>query len=758
MWKTRILHKLIIILVSKHLLKMKNQHPLISLYFLLFLVTISCNEKSNTVHNEKVEDNLHETARERINNSNESGVNNGEPINEVPIEILNNNPYDFNGQCCVFSIHLANKQTRGFKPSKVLYTSLEDTEVLWNDPDNWSTEMISNNKFYWIPKKGFPKGSFIDNDFSIAFETTNRLNFKIEYLDKNDNVLVAYIFNIPCNIKFDEKKDWKSYRKVKNSTIPHGGEAIAVPEDADCDYDGDYNHKTARCDLETNIQCASGNQYQVNIIPPTESYDTYNVIVSIGGNTQTPFVNVMPSIVGSPGELIEIEFIGYIEEDNTPKVTVKCYAEFTLPNTFPLINVQNEFANPLCSNSKDISISNPSYYSQIDWSCSSCASFNYNSGNFNHEFAPGNHTINVEVTDIYGCVHSTSVNVNIPVNCEPDFEVLKVKFCECNPGTNKTDVVVTFRNNSSGGVCPHNYSWQFGDGLTVVSTNNEIITTHTYSNVSCSGGNYEMKLTMNDANECNEIKTKSIKLTPCAYDFNFFPCDDGTVFLVPTNSAVGTWDLADGSRSWSEPSTYINIFDNSPYEGKIRACFPTTGQRKVQFTGHDPITHCECTVTKVIEADREDCCQENGKNKFSKKFSEDGNDYKIKVKLKTRVFPLYWRVKAKTKLKKKRKLFGSENLFYWKGTKADEIRTTIGGQVREKDPITNGDCPCEIPRTISEDSGLLSNSKKAKCEKPIGHEYRTKEGEIHSEHSIKVGTYEFDTLIYTGFDKDCENC
>lgn len=742
---------------------MKNHLPTIFMYCLLFVVTTSCKENldinKKTVHSDEVVDTFPRTADNRINNSNVERINNGNPINEVSPEILDNYPYEFNKQCCVFSIHLLHKQLRDFRPSKVLYTSLGDTEVIWNDPDNWSSDMISNNQFYWVPQSKFPTGSFIDNDFLIAFEATDYLNFKIEYLDKNNKVLVEYRFNIPCDIEFSEKIDWKKFRKVKSSSMSNGSDAIAVPEDSDCDYDGDFNNKTASCELEKNIQCISGNQYQVNIIPPTQAYDNYSVIVTQGGNMQPPFVNVMPSIVGSSGELIEVEFTGFLNENNVQIETLKCSTgTFALPNTFPHINVQNEFGNPLCSNSKDISISNPSYYSQIEWSCTSCNSFNYNSGNFNHEFTPGNHTINVIVTDTFGCTHTTSVNINIPVNCNPDFEILKVEFCNCNDMTNTTDVEVTFRNNSSGGVCPHRYSWQFGDGLANSSTNNETIITHTYSNVPCTGGSYEVKLIMNDANNCNQIKPKLIKLTPCSYDFDYNTCDDGTVYLVPANNAVGTWNLADGRRSLTELSTYINIFDNNPYEGKVRACFPTTGNRKVQFTGHDPVTHCECTVTKSIQANREDCCQEDGKNKFAKKFSEDGDDYKIKVKLKTRVFPFYWRVKAKTKLKKKRKLFGSNNVFYWKGSKADEIQTKIGGQVREKNPVANGECPCEIPRTISADSGALTNSKKAKCEVPIGHEYRSKDGEVHSEHSIKVGTYEFDTLIYTGYDKDCENC
>ena len=111
--------------------------------------------------------------------------------------------------------------------------------------------------------------------------------------------------------------------------------------------------------------------------------------------------------------------------------------------------------------------------------------------------------------------------------------------------------------------------------------------------------------------------------------------------------------------------------------------------------------------------------------------------------------PLYHRIHVKTKLKvKKETLFG---ITYWKGTKADEIESSVSGKIYKRDGNTG--CNCKIEQDVS-NSKIRHNNKKSILRYSIGERYRSKINSIISTHRIKIGSHTETKNLQLGDDCD----
>jgi gliding motility-associated-like protein len=177
---------------------------------------------------------------------------------------------------------------------------------------------------------------------------------------------------------------------------------------------------------------------------------------------------------------------------------------------------------------------------------------------------PGNYTIKLKAQDDIGCQDSliriNYVSVRMPV---ADFTTPNSTVCVNTP--------VTFTNTSSG-VTPLSYTWNFGDG----SFSNTKNPTHTYT----TPGTYTVSLTAKDNTPCQQTKTFIINVVgPNAgftMDKTFAICPPLVVSFTntTTNATSYSWDMGKGG-------TPLTVFQPA---GEV---YPTPGKYDIVLTAKD---------------------------------------------------------------------------------------------------------------------------------------------------------------------------
>ncbi len=164
---------------------------------------------------------------------------------------------------------------------------------------------------------------------------------------------------------------------------------------------------------------------------------------------------------------------------------------------------------------------------------------------------PGAYSVNLIVTNIYGCSDTADspTIINVGINNSADFTI------DTNAGC--APLMVQFTNNNLTAV---NYFWNFGDGNTSVSAS----PSHNY----LAGGNYNVSLMVSDAMGCSDtvIKQNLIHVgskPSVAFQYSATSgCSPLTVQFTnqSTNYTTCTWHFGDGTTSNAvNPShTYTN--------------------------------------------------------------------------------------------------------------------------------------------------------------------------------------------------------
>jgi hypothetical protein len=133
-------------------------------------------------------------------------------------------------------------------------------------------------------------------------------------------------------------------------------------------------------------------------------------------------------------------------------------------------------------------------------------------------------------------------------------------------------------------------------------------------------------------------------------------------------------------------------------------------------------------------------------------FSAGGKDYKMKCKFVQRQFTFWHRIKAKSKLKKKKKKWG---MTFYRGCKADKIEASMSGTIYRNDP--SHVCRWDVPYNPTA-SDIESNKAKAKAVEHVGGKYRSRMNSIQSFHQVTIGGYTTPPhILYLGDDDDPSN-
>lgn len=176
--------------------------------------------------------------------------------------------------------------------------------------------------------------------------------------------------------------------------------------------------------------------------------------------------------------------------------------------------------------------------------------------------AAGNYTVQLKVTDSFGCQDSvTRPNLIAPTFPDPDFTTADASTC-AGPGATG----ISFQNTSVGASL--SYQWQFGDGTTATSTNPVHIYTSATLPVTVAQ-QYSVKLIATDINGCVDSLEKVNMITIEPFSAGFV-ADDTFSDCPPLNSifndstSVGNiasyqWTFGDGGTAVITDPTHTYV-------------------------------------------------------------------------------------------------------------------------------------------------------------------------------------------------------
>lgn len=645
--------------------------------------------------------------------------------------------------CCAYALHLVNLYTDE-RVRNVRVTGICGTNLCCADPDEWAQASNLPTSVDWsmADGSGIPYGNAIDNDFMVYLDpTVSPQTIQIEWFDANNNVMCRQIIQIDCNGTFDEEEeDWMKYTQRTSLDDPNLYAFVTREteddDESDCDF-GSVNALIVDCPADVNVTCSGGNTYVVSITGPG-GFDTYKWTVN--GPSSPVLGNIQnPSFTSSQSGSYAI----HLEATNSQDTCLK-----TLEVIIPKFDPDFSWEILPCGTSLKLSGGGWDDFSDVQnvsWT-SSLPGFPLTGFNATAPFPGfGTYSITMTIVDKYGCSHSITKSVTLSSACAADLKVERFTFCssECD-NVSSIAKVVTFRNLSTGGICPITYTWNFGDGSPAVTTNAlDSIVTHTYT-VSCpTGQDFNVTLSMQDASSPACLSSKSIvaSIRPCEVDFDIRVCPDGRVNFSANTAGIWSTPGAKARAPW-------------PYSS-----FPKKGKRQKLVARYGNGTHTvtfkgfcdgggECTVSKTFTVTLE-CCAKNDRDRDKHKFTESGKDYKMKYRFAQNQLPLIHNIKAVSKLKKKKKT--KIGISFWKGQRADEIHASFDGTIYKRD----GDhCNCSVP-TNSNASETQFNKKKAKAKDGQIGRYRSRVETIESSHQVRMNSYT-SPVFHLKLGKDCD--
>ncbi len=214
--------------------------------------------------------------------------------------------------------------------------------------------------------------------------------------------------------------------------------------------------------------------------------------------------------------------------------------------------------NPLTVNFTNLSINNDTTDASYVWDFGDGGSSN--SKDTSHTFVNLTdsvvvYTVWLIATSQYSCTDSSSIDITV-------FPYIKADFTfEYDEGCTPFEVTI---NNSSIGVS--NYSWDFGDGTSLDTSDCALVFTHLFTNSSDTLRIFEITLIVYNAQGCPDTLKRNVTVYPPVISL-FQPDTAGChpLSVEFTNLSIGAetynWDFGDGGTSISD-STYVShLFD-----------------------------------------------------------------------------------------------------------------------------------------------------------------------------------------------------
>jgi len=649
-------------------------------------------------------------------------------------------------ECCAFSLHFVNLYETKFV-KKIRVSAMCETRICCADPDEWMQDNSTPEYVEWYPadSSAVPFGNAIDNEFLIYLTSqTSPYFLQVEWFDFDDNIVCRQTIEISCEGPFkEEDEDWTQYTS-RTALDDERLFVFAVREEED-DEDGCEDlMKMGVCLISYSITCSGIDNYSVSLNASGNNMELYQWAVVSG--PASPAINPGQNtsvILTLPGTYIIALDAQHLDtgescSDETVIVIPSFAPNFTTARVPLPCSATIKFT--------PFGASDPASVNTVLWSCVGIPDFptscSYD-GSVQYTFtAPGTYTVIVTFMDEYGCAHSVPKEVVVSFDCNAGAEVDRYYLCTGCQG--ESNIQVFFNNTSTGGTCPLTFTWDFGDGQPIITTNeNQLSVPHTYTVPNCAVSHtYYVTLTMTDSevNPCSSVVTIPVIIAPCRPDVTWRVCPDGKICCSST--VPGKWTFS--------PTLEIltNEVDEDGLSSEIcvRAC--DEGTYDLNFEGHCS-TGGRCIIQRSIVVDSLICCAKNDADRAKFDFPTNSPQYRMKYKMVQRQFIFYHKIRLKTKLKKRKTLWG---IVYWKGTKADQIEAHADGTIYKSDPI----CNCLLPDTV--DDGVIKyNKAKAKRNINIGDRFRSRLNSLISTHRVVKSGYDITKYLDLGNDCD-ESC
>ena len=163
--------------------------------------------------------------------------------------------------------------------------------------------------------------------------------------------------------------------------------------------------------------------------------------------------------------------------------------------------------------------------------------------------ADGTYSVQLTVTDIYGCTDTKSIPQYIIVNTPVADFTVSDSFTTCPP------LIMQFTNSSQH---VQSYVWDFGDGG---GTSTVLSPPHFYS----FAGNFTAKLTVTTFGGCTDVKTKQMIVKGPQGSFSYSPTVGCTplnsLFTATTQSRLSfVWDFNDGNTMFTSDSVVSHTY------------------------------------------------------------------------------------------------------------------------------------------------------------------------------------------------------
>jgi PKD repeat protein len=644
------------------------------------------------------------------------------------------------GRCCAYSLQFVNLyEEKHIK--KIRVSAMCDTRICCAESDAWAQDGQIPAFVDWYPADGsaVPYGNAIDNEFLIFLDSDNAPhNLLVEWFDLNDNIVCRHTIEISCDRDYKEDEDWTVYTSLtslndKNLFVF----AVREPEEDEEGCDDDSEAKRSDCTFGQTIMCQGINTYFVTLNGPAD-YNSFTWSVVSGPSTPALASTSNPtmSLTASGSYVISLMAINTATSD-----TCVTQDEVVIPFFNPSFTT-SRIPN-LCSTKIEFTSQggDPSTIASVSWACVGKPDFPTTGNTVTYDFlASGTYQVTMTIMDIYGCAHSITQNVEVSTVCKAGAKVYRYFLCPGCEG--KRDIQVVFENLSTGGKCPDLFKWEFGDGQSATTTEAQRWAYHTYQQVDCKqGAIYYLTLTMTDSDmpKCTSTVTIPVVIQPCPVDFDTIVCPDGKV--VCTGNMPGEWILPPAAVLSGWP--YTPLLNADSLRDKVTMRLPD-GNWPITFIGHCP-TGGRCMVTKIVHV-KQECCAKNDSDRDHSEFWESGKEYRMKYNMVQRQLPLIHHIKVKTKLKKHKKVLG---IWYWKGTKADEIEASHNGTIFKSDT----ECNCKVPESTSR-SEINYNKTKAKYREHINGKFRSHKDSLIGTHRAVKGSHTEIKNTYLGDDCD----
>ena len=602
-------------------------------------------------------------------------------------------------------------------------------------------------------------------DEILHLRLTQGTTLNTYWYDEDGNLIKQERIEAPCipNTQLDEENSsqWQINRDYISGVSDDDCFSAFVPNICDPD-EYDFDTRVDATGFRWDIEC-SGSTLQLNLqVDNPDSEANYSWILKIDGQEQYQNGTSLALVIPSDTRNIVITLKvakrggnGEIQETSSQKTICLPTAEFEAsPATVICDNNGNITGYKIKVTPKGVCDPNVESVSITRYSWSYASTSTNGTGNpVSTELmlpasASGSQEVQLSIEFGAGCTRTKTHRVEVLTPCTPRFRVkytLCSTGCQDAPDTIPVNFVCTNLNRND---CT-NYEWSFGGGNWVSNNNETVSQTVNFNkyelwNQDCTPReqSYAIRLRATHRN-CSSgvIYTLNFTVRPVQGRILVTVCPNGETNFCAVDNQHVKWMNGGGLPSgWEAEASRNKCFNYKLKDGSytVTGVFSDPQDADPSLTGTEVIG--ECILSHSFRVLKE--CDDYFRVKGRQNFSHAGKNYRIyyKHKEKKKNIPALFKIVAKTKLKRERRI-GSVTYYTW--SRADDVEVVIRSNLRSRGSINQTSCDCVQPIPTSVFRDQKNRSSKAKLRQILHTGLGIhKDDTVCSIHRVKIGGIE----------------